>query len=280
MNEGIQGGEPDIPGGIARRVSLTPSDSVNAARSWWDGDASTYLAQHGDFLAEQLVWGPEGLTETEAGLLGRDLVGQTILELGSGAAQGSTWLRQRGASSIALDVSMAMLNSAGDPNLPRVHASADALPFIDGCFDSVVSAHGAIAFVADLPATLCGVARVLRPGGTLAFSVTHPIRWAFPDDPGSDGLTVTQSYFDRRAYAEFDTEGRPSYVEHHRTLQDTVIAITGAGLVIEQLVEPEWPVDLNRTWGAWSQLRGELIPGTAIWVCRKPASGSRTTSSG
>ena len=34
------------------------------------------------------------------------------------------------------------------------------------------------------------VARVLRPGGRWVFSVTHPMRWAFPDDPGPEGLTV------------------------------------------------------------------------------------------
>ncbi len=32
------------------------------------------------------------------------------------------------------------------------------------------------------------VARVLRPGGRWVFSVTHPVRWAFPDDPGPAGL--------------------------------------------------------------------------------------------
>ena len=273
MPDPNQGVERSTAETRARRRSLSRSDSVSAARAWWDLDANAYLAEHGDFLADQLVWGPEGLTELEVRLLGTELRGRRILELGSGAAQGSHWLRDQGAVPVALDLSWAML-TAGDDALPRVHASADALPFLDASFDAVVSAHGAIAFVADLGVTVAEAARVLRPGGQFVFSVTHPIRWAFPDDPGPNGLTVAQSYFDRRAYVEVDRDGRPTYVEHHRTLGDTVTAITGTGLVIERLVEPEWPADLDLTWGAWSPLRGELIPGTAIWSCRKPVTSS------
>ena len=57
-------------------------------------------------------------------------------------------------------------------------------------------------------------AGVLRPGGRFVFSVTHPTRWAFPDDPGPGGLTLVQSYFDRTPYVEVDETGAATYVEH------------------------------------------------------------------
>ena len=85
------------------------------------------------------------------------------------------------------------------------------------------------------------VARVLRPGGRWVFSATHPIRWIFPDDPGPDGLTATMPYFDRTPYVEFDDDGVPTYVEHHRTLGDRVREIVAAGFRLVDLVEPEWP---------------------------------------
>ena len=85
------------------------------------------------------------------------------------------------------------------------------------------------------------VARVLRPGGRWVFAVNHPMRWMFSDDPGPDGLTVTQSYFDRTPYVEVDAAGVPTYVEHHRTLGDRVRDVVAAGLVLDDLVEPEWP---------------------------------------
>jgi hypothetical protein len=44
--------------------------------------------------------------------------------------------------------------------------------------------------------------------------------------------------------------------------------LVAAGLVLEDLVEPEWPEGHTREWGQWSPLRGRLMPGTAIFVTR------------
>jgi hypothetical protein len=114
------------------------------------------------------------------------------------------------------------------------------------------------------------VARVLRPGGRWVFSVTHPIRWCFPDDPGPEGLTARTSYFDRRPYVEIDEDNIPTYAEHHRTIGDRIRELVSAGLVIDDLIEPEWPEEHERIWGQWSKLRGQVIPGTAIFVTHKP----------
>jgi hypothetical protein len=114
------------------------------------------------------------------------------------------------------------------------------------------------------------VARVLRPGGRWVFAVNHPMRWMFSDDPGEGGLTVDQSYFDRTPYVEVDAAGVPTYVEHHRTLGDRIRDVVAAGLVLDDLVEPEWPEGRETVWGQWSPLRGALFPGTAIFVCRRP----------
>ncbi len=77
------------------------------------------------------------------------------------------------------------------------------------------------------------------------------------------------SYFDRTPYVEF-AEGREAvYVEHHRTLGDRVREIVAAGLVLVDVVEPEWPEDHLETWAGWSRLRGRLIPGTAIFVAER-----------
>ncbi len=98
--------------------------------------------------------------------------------------------------------------------------------------------------------------------------MTHPIRWAFPDDPGPDGLTAVRPYFDRTPYSERDADGHLVYAEHHRTLGDWVRELTGAGFRLLDLVEPEWPDSNENIWGGWSRLRGELIPGTAVFVAR------------
>jgi SAM-dependent methyltransferase len=146
-------------------------------------------------------------------------------------------------------------------------ASAVGLPFGDDAFDVVFSAFGALQFVADAEALVADVARVLRPGGRFAFSVTHPTRWVFPDDPGEAGLTASQSYWDRTPYVEVDDEtGETRYVEHHRTIGDWVHALSSYDFRLQELLEPEWPAGHDRVWGGWSQLRGRITPGTAIFV--------------
>ena len=115
------------------------------------------------------------------------------------------------------------------------------------------------------------VARVLRPGGSWVFSVTHPMRWIFWDEPDESGLLARNSYFDRRPYVEQDERRRPSYVEQHRTLGDRVRELVAAGFVLRDLVEPEWPAGHEQIWGQWSPLRGRLFPGTAIFVWDLPA---------
>ncbi|MFA6298948.1 MAG: methyltransferase domain-containing protein, partial [Nocardioides sp.] len=149
--------------------------------------------------------------------------------------------------------------------VPSVLGTATALPFADGSFDVVFCSFGALQFVSDIELAVTETARVLRPGGRFGFSITHPTRWMFPDDPTEAGLVASQSYWDRTPYVEVDdATGQVAYVEHHRTLGDWVALLTGAGFAITTLLEPEWPEGHDRLWGGWSAVRGRLTPGTAI----------------
>ncbi|MGU3294843.1 class I SAM-dependent methyltransferase [Williamsia sp. M5A3_1d] len=262
------------------RLRPDSATSEDANRRWWDSDAAAYHAEHGRFLGAdspdgEFVWCPEGLHEGDARLLG-DVVGRDILEVGCGSAPCARWLAGRGARVVGLDVSAAMLrsgaSSAGATAAPAlVQAGAENLPFADASFDIACSAFGAVPFVADSARVMAEVARVLRPGGRWVFAVNHPVRWIFPDDPGPAGLTVSIPYFDRSPYVEVDDDGTVTYVEHHRTIGDRVREIRSAGLVLDDIVEPEWPDWLDQEWGQWSPLRGQYFPGTAIFVCTAPA---------
>jgi SAM-dependent methyltransferase len=258
------------------RRALSAAASLAASRTWWDSSADEYQAEHGDFLGDSdFMWCPERVREADARLLG-EVRGKRVLEVGAGAAQCTRWLAAQGAIPVGLDVSAAqlrharMLDEREGARSSLVMADAQRLPFTDGSFDLACSAYGAVPFVDDSQAVMSEVARVLRPGGRWVFAVTHPIRWCFADDPGPSGLTAQTSYFDRRPYVEQDEDGTPTYVEHHRTIGDRIREITSAGLVVDDLLEPEWPADHDRTWGQWSKLRGEVIPGTAIFLTHKP----------
>ncbi|MFF3980332.1 class I SAM-dependent methyltransferase [Streptomyces sp. NPDC001828] len=278
MSQEIQAYEsedrPDFEPQATRRTA-GDTESSRASRGWWDSNADEYQTDHGAFLGDdRFVWGPEGLDEADARLLGpaESLKGLDVLEIGAGAAQCSRWLAAQGARPVALDLSHRQLQHAlriDGGTFPLIEADAGALPFADGSFDLACSAYGAVPFVADPVKVFREVRRVLRPGGRWIFSVTHPIRWAFPDEPGPEGLSVAASYFDRTPYVEQDESGEAVYVEHHRTLGDRVRDVVAGGFRLADLIEPEWPSWNTQEWGGWSPLRGNLIPGTAIFVCER-----------
>ncbi len=261
----------------AVRRDAPAAETASANRQWWDRNADDYQQEHGQFLGDaRFVWCPEGLDEVRARLLG-PVAGRRVLEVGCGAAQCARWLRRQGAQAVGVDLSMRQLrhsrriDAAHGTAVPTAQGDATRLPLRDSAFDVACSAYGALPFVADSAGLHREVARVLRPGGRWVFSVTHPIRWCFPDEPGPEGLVAVASYFDRRPYVEQNRDGAAEYVEHHRTLGDRVREVVAAGFTLLDLVEPEWPAGHERTWGQWSPLRGRILPGTAIFVCRLTA---------
>src|SRR4051794_9520205 len=160
----------DLPDPVLRR-SADPGESARASRTWWDATAADYQAEHGSFLGDaDFLWGPEGLRESDARLLG-DVTGRRVLEVGCGAAQCSRWLAGQGAEPLAFDLSGEQLAAARrlsartGVSVPLVLADAQQLPFADRSFDLACSAYGGVPFVAESAAVMREVARVLRPGG-------------------------------------------------------------------------------------------------------------------
>ena len=266
---------PQHPPVRVERRPVSEAESRRANGPDWDRYADEYQSTHGEFLGDAgFVWGPEGLTEDVARVLG-DVDGRDVLEVGSGAGQCSRWVRRQGGRAVGLDLSLRQLQHSRRLDeetgtvVPSVLGTATHLPFDDASFDVVFSSFGALQFVSDIADAVAETARVLRPGGRFAFSITHPTRWMFPDDPGEAGLVASQSYWDRTPYVEVDDEtGVVAYVEHHRTLGDWVGLLAGAGFAITDLLEPEWPEHHDRVWGGWSGTRGRYTPGTAIFAAR------------
>ena len=258
---------------------VTPGDteSSRANRGWWDRNADEYQIEHGTFLGDdRFVWGPEGLDEVEAELLGppEDLKGEDVLEIGAGAAQCSRWLAAQGARPVALDLSHRQLQHAlrigRRDGAPLVEADAGALPFARRL----------------LRPGVLGVRRAAvrrRPGagaprGAPGAAARRPLR-LLGDAPDPLGVP-------RRAGPRGPVGRRPPTSTARRTSSRTrraarcTSSTTGrsatgcgtwwpAGFRLVDLVEPEWPAWNTQEWGGWSPLRGNLIPGTAIFVCER-----------
>ena len=116
--------------------------------------------------------------------------GQRVLDLGAGGGRHSFALLRKGARVVALDYSMAEVESANtmfgamreagevpaDAEAAAVRADAYHLPFPDASFDLVVAAE-VLEHLHDDERAYAELARVLKPGGRIA--VTVP-RW-FPE---------------------------------------------------------------------------------------------------
>jgi SAM-dependent methyltransferase len=177
--------------------ALTPHAEHN--RRIWDQYSDQYQSEHGQQLADSGgdAWGVWQLPESELSVLG-DVAGRDVLELGCGAAQWSIVLARRGANATGIDLSERQLaharrlTRAAGIEFPLVAGSAEATPFADRSFDIVFCDWGAMTF-ADPYRTVPEAARLLRPGGLLAFLTSTPLvecAWSpEADHPGDRLLT-------------------------------------------------------------------------------------------
>jgi SAM-dependent methyltransferase len=183
-------------------MQLSEDDARN--RQHWDAQSDEYQAAHGEQLARNpLAWGVWSIPEDELQILG-DVRDKHVLEFGCGAAQWSIALAKRGARCVGLDNSTRQLEHArrnqqiAGVEFPLVHASAESVPLPNSTFDIVFCDHGAMTF-ADPLQTVPEAARLLRPGGLLAFSAETPLHFICWDESAkSVGVTLRESYFDSR----------------------------------------------------------------------------------
>jgi 2-polyprenyl-6-hydroxyphenyl methylase/3-demethylubiquinone-9 3-methyltransferase len=120
-----------------------------------------------------------------------DLRGRLVLDAGCGGGLVARTLAAAGAVVVGLDRSLGSLGVArravGPPALPPdaapgafhpVRGQLERLPFAGGTFDAVVAAD-VLEHVPDLPAAVGEIARVLAPGGSLAFDTINRTFWAW-----------------------------------------------------------------------------------------------------
>jgi ubiquinone/menaquinone biosynthesis C-methylase UbiE len=156
-------------------ATLLPEGSAPAPPTQFTGSIPDDYDRHlGPLLFD--FSGRDMARRVEAGLEGQPSPRVLEVACGTGISTEHLW-RQLPADTriVATDLSPAMLDYAIERrgNLPGVsfhEAPADRLSFDDHSFDALVCQFG-IMFFEDKPAALAEFARVLRPGGLLAFSV-------------------------------------------------------------------------------------------------------------
>jgi len=149
--------------------------------------------------------------------------GETILDAACGTGRYAVVAAERGATVTGLDFSAEMLAKA-QRRLPNTefHAAdlTKPLPFPSHCFDAILCAQ-ALKHIPDLSLTMREFARVLRTGGRVIFSVTHP----------------------NMVWDDYEMREHPGFLlnEHadifHHQFNDYVAAVESAGFRIARLVE-------------------------------------------
>jgi SAM-dependent methyltransferase len=219
------------------------------------------------------IWNAIAATWTELSRAGfdryRDLVntpaffellppvdGLVCLDLGCGEGHNTRLLAGKGARIVAVDIAESFITAAAEYDRGEIcYMVGDgvALPFSASAFDGV-TAFMSLMDVAEPERTLGEVARVLRPGGFVQFSVLHPVisapigRWV-NDESGVRQARVIGDYFYQgpitetwtfsAAPAQVGGAHQPFTITYaRRTLTGWLSAVLDAGLVIEAIAEP------------------------------------------
>ncbi|MCB0880112.1 MAG: class I SAM-dependent methyltransferase [Thermoleophilia bacterium] len=249
-------------------------DHIAQNKAWWKRSADSYQLRHAEQLpTSDPTWGVFSTPESELQVLG-EVAGRDVAEFGAGGAQFSLGLARRGARCTAIDFSEEQLAHARrliarvaaeddtPPAVTLVHADVEATGLPDASFDVAFSDYGASMF-ADPYRWIPEAARVLRPGGRLAFSLITPMLETCWEGGG----------------AEIDGRLAKDYFGMHRIEDDGMVMFNlpygewirlfrSCGLSIVDLVETQPPVDTaettyrSRVQVEWSR----RWPAEMIWV--------------
>ncbi|GAA4589396.1 SAM-dependent methyltransferase [Actinoplanes octamycinicus] len=205
---------------------MTDTELKHKHRAMWaSGD---YPAVAGDLVA------PLGPVLVEAAGIGP---GQRVLDVGAGTGNAAVPAARTGAEVTASDLTPELLRTGeqrSDVKLIWTEADAEALPFQDAEFDTVMSCIG-VMFAPHHERAAAELLRVCRPGGTLAllswtpegfigqmFAAMKP--FAAPPPPGAtppprwgDPAHLAELFGDRAV--PLHTERRDLRVGHFRTAE-------------------------------------------------------------
>jgi SAM-dependent methyltransferase len=171
-----------------------------------------------------------------------DLRGAQVLDLGCGDGPTAPLLLEAGATRyLGLDGSAGMIETAraqhGRPGIEFVHENIEDIGPELGSFDIVVS-RMALHYVALIEPVIATIRELLRPGGRLVFSVSHPVITSHAQQgEGQRTDWIVDGYF-VRGPRERTWFGNP-VVWHHRTVEDYVRAALDAGMRVDELRECE-----------------------------------------
>ncbi len=206
----------------------------------WDQSADAWIASigdRGDWSREHIL-DPAMLARVDLQRFDR------ALDVGCGEGRFCRILKARGISVTGIDSSPPLLDAATrrDPSGEYHLASAEQLPFDDGCFDLVVS-YMSLCDIPEFRAAISEMARVLAPTGTLLLANLSSMSTA------DSGIGWVRDENDQLMYwpidrylDEFSMRSEwtgISIINWHRPLSAYMSALLHAGLRLDFFDEPQ-----------------------------------------
>ncbi len=164
------------------------------------------------------------------------IAGKQVLDAGCAAGWYSKWLLDNNAKVIAIDFSPSMIKMTrkriGDKADIRRADLNEPLNFIEDKSIDVIVSSLALHYIKDWNRVMAEFSRVLKPLGSLVFSVHHPF--------------MDFTYYNRENYFlteivedEWETDiGKVKVQFYRRPLSEIISPIIDAGFIIEKLIEP------------------------------------------
>jgi SAM-dependent methyltransferase len=213
------------------------------------GTGADHYYDLGKLIAGGTLMGAEESAALDRATGGRGLEGLDVLHLQCHIGCDAITMARQRARVTGVDFSPTALRRLRElaercgVEVAAVESDAQDLPrALDRSFDLVYASIGALCWIESIDAWMAGVARVLRPGGTLVLVELHPLLTMIDS---LDPLTLDFPYeFDgphvfagTGSYADRDADVSWTTVQFAHSLGEVVTAAVGAGLVIAHLAE-------------------------------------------
>ncbi len=247
-------------------------EHVRRNREVWARWAATYVVAAETHWADlEPTWGIWGIREAEVAMLAVDLDGKDAIELGCGTAYVGAWMTRRGARVVGIDNSLEQLATARrlqrehGLDFPLIHGNAERVDLPAASFDFAISEYGASIW-ADPYLWIPEAARLLRPGGRLAFLVNSELlALCMPsenDVAATDRLLRPTFGLHRIDWPDGSTN---FYLPH----QEWIRLLRRSGFEIEDLMQLRPAADATTRYPFVTREWARQWPSEEVWKVRK-----------
>lgn len=196
-----------------------------------------------------------------------DFCEKRVLDLGCGYGWHCKYAAEHGAFSVlGTDISKKMLAKARAINsAPQINYQCIAmedLSFPERTFDVILSSL-AFHYIEDFESLVVNISKWLKQGGTLVFSVEHPVftsygtqDWYYDSSGEILHFPVDNYYYEGRREAIF--LGEP-VIKYHRTLTTYLNTLLQNGFELQHIIEPQPPEDMLELDGMKDEMRRPMM---------------------